>query len=357
MNSAETILLIIEDKQMVEHTLLKWLAHHFNVLSAFEALEGLQLAVQAHPSLILLDSELTGMNGFDVCQSLKENPLTQAIPVIFITPLNDEASKLKAFEVDAADCVTKPIHYPAELLARINTHLKLRRLQKTLETKNKELEAINTELLERSAKLEHLNIQLKIENHERTLAEAALARANQDLQQLVVLDALTKLANRRRFDEYLQQEWYRMARERQPLSIVLCDVDFFKYYNDTYGHPEGDNCLIQVAKTLKSALKRPADLAARYGGEEFALILPNTGAIGATQVAENIKHNIQKLHIPHHSSSHGYVTLSLGVTSTIPDHELTPEKLVFTADQALYSAKHSGRNCVVFNYFELLNNS
>ncbi|MBD2098610.1 diguanylate cyclase [Trichocoleus sp. FACHB-591] len=173
---------------------------------------------------------------------------------------------------------------------------------------------------------------------------------NQELYRLVVLDSVTQVANRRHFDEYLAQEWWRMARERSPLSLILCDIDCFKAYNDTYGHCEGDRCLRQVAQALSQAVKRPADLVARYGGEEFVVVLPNTGAEGAVRVAEAIRLSIKDLGIPHVNSSIGdRLTLSLGVSSTIPNPEISPEELVVAADKALYHAKTAGRDRTILN--------
>lgn len=172
----------------------------------------------------------------------------------------------------------------------------------------------------------------------------------QQLQRLVSLDSLTQIANRRRFDEYLDQEWQRMTREGAPLSLILCDIDFFKTYNDTYGHQAGDNCLQQVAKAISSAMKRPADLVARYGGEEFAVILSNTDAKGAVQIAEEIRSQVQVLQLAHPSSQPiKSVTLSLGAASTVPCHESSPAALIAAADKSLYQAKAQGRDRVCFS--------
>lgn len=180
-----------------------------------------------------------------------------------------------------------------------------------------------------------------------------LAAANQELQSLAVTDQLTQVANRRWFDKYLQVEWRRLAREKSPLSIILCDLDYFKVYNDTYGHLAGDFCLQQVAAILRQEVKRPADLVARYGGEEFAVILPNTDTKGAVRVAERIRESIRNLKIVHANSlACEYVTMSLGVASFIPTHNLSPTKLIQKADEALYQAKDQGRDRVVFNWEE-----
>ena len=143
-----------------------------------------------------------------------------------------------------------------------------------------------------------------------------------------------------------------MARETKPLSLILCDIDYFKRFNDTYGHQAGDACLQQVAGAISRVLKRPADLAARYGGEEFAVILPNINASGAVHVADAIHKEVQQLLVPHATSSVSeYVTLSVGVSSTIPQKEFSPEALIAVADKALYEAKEQGRNCVIMKPF------
>ncbi len=180
---------------------------------------------------------------------------------------------------------------------------------------------------------------------ERQRTEAALHTANQELERLAHLDGLTEMANRRQFDTYLRREWLRLMREQAPLSLILCDVDFFKKYNDTYGHLAGDSCLQHVAKAIAAVIKRPADLAARYGGEEFAVILPNTNLFSATHIAKQIRLAVKGLDICHDTSEVGqYVTLSLGVTSMIPTVDTEPTVLVDAADSALYQAKQKGRD-------------
>ncbi len=172
--------------------------------------------------------------------------------------------------------------------------------------------------------------------------------ANQKLEKLAVIDGLTGIANRRKFDDYIKSEWLRLAREKAPLSLILCDIDYFKLYNDTYGHQRGDSCLKQVSQAVKKVAKRPADLVARYGGEELAIILPNTTAEGAKQLAYKICLQIQALQIPHIASPVDlYVTVSLGVAGLIPDHDSSPEELIAIADANLYKAKELGRNRVV----------
>lgn len=170
----------------------------------------------------------------------------------------------------------------------------------------------------------------------------------QQVQYLASSDGLTHVANRRRFDECLEHEWHRLARNKSPLSLLLCDIDFFKPYNDTYGHQAGDECLKRVADAIRQAIRRPADLAARYGGEEFAVILPDTHTEGAIHVAENIRETVHALKIAHRGSQVSqYITLSIGVTTTIPSHDLFPETLITSADLGLYQAKAQGRNQIV----------
>ena len=192
--------------------------------------------------------------------------------------------------------------------------------------------------------LKSLATQVAIAIQQSSLFEQ-LQAANQKLQHLACVDGLTQVANRRRFDEYLDVEWRRLAREQKPLSLILCDLDYFKVYNDTYGHLAGDLCLQKVGRVLHQALKRPADLVARYGGEEFAVILPNTDVIGAVLVAEMIREGIRGLKIAHAKSLvSDYVTLSLGVASFVPTPNASPAQLIAAADEALYRAKAEGRD-------------
>ena len=175
-----------------------------------------------------------------------------------------------------------------------------------------------------------------------------LESANRELEQLSLVDELTEIANRRKFDQYIAAEWTRLARENNPLSLILCDIDYFKLYNDTYGHQAGDRCLQQVAQAIRKVIKRPADLVARYGGEEFVLVLPNTPIEGAKYLAQQIRLQIEALKIPHINSSVDlYVTLSLGISCCVPNSNLGFQILVAEADTALYQAKAMGRNRAV----------
>lgn len=175
-----------------------------------------------------------------------------------------------------------------------------------------------------------------------------LQTANDELQRLAKTDSLTKLANRRYFDEFLNREWKRSAREQSSLALILCDIDYFKKFNDTYGHLAGDFCLTQIAQAFQRVVKRSADLVARYGGEEFAIVLTNTSETGAIAVAQFILDEVRNLQITHTDSTvANHVTVSLGIAATISSRNSLPEELITAADQALYQAKDQGRNTYV----------
>ncbi|MGK7931045.1 MAG: diguanylate cyclase [Microcystaceae cyanobacterium] len=195
--------------------------------------------------------------------------------------------------------------------------------------------------------LHDLGVQVAIAIHQAELVEN-LEKSNLRLQELSYQDSLTQIANRLLFDEYLTKEWQRLMRSQDYLSLILCDVDHFKLFNDNYGHPAGDSCLHDVAQMMKRCVRRPSDLVARYGGEEFAVILPNTPVEGAMCVAEEIRKRVRALGIPHAHSAHQYVTLSLGVATLIPTSVVSPEALIMAADEALYKAKATGRDQVCF---------
>jgi diguanylate cyclase (GGDEF)-like protein len=239
------------------------------------------------------------MDGFEVCRQLKSHESTRHIPIIFVTAHTDPAQETHGLSLGAVDFIAKPIN-PAVVRARVNTQLTLK-FQSDL------------------------------------------------LRKLVFLDGLTGVFNRRYFDQQLGTEWARSVRNASPLSMVLLDVDFFKAFNDRYGHQAGDDCLRSIAATLKSALKRPADLVARYGGEEFACILPDTSFDDAMALASDLEVQVRKLNIVHESSAIAkMVTISIGVTSN-GDASSRPDgglRLLKLADAQLYKAKHTGRGRV-----------
>lgn len=325
----KSTILIIDDNPVNLGVAVEYLEDcGFVVLVAQDGESGLQRAKYVHPRLILLDVLLPDLNGFEVCRCLKADESTQAIPVIFMTALSDTGDKLKGFAVGGVDYITKPIQRE-ELLARITTHLKLQSLTEQLQQQNQQLQQQALEL---------------------RIAKELAETANRELLLLAHLDGLTQVANRRRLDAYLNQEWRRLSREKLSLSLILCDVDHFKRYNDRNGHQAGDDCLQQIAQAINRVVKRPADLVARYGGEEFAIILPNTTVEGATTVAEVIRAEIQQLRILHNDSdSSELVTVSLGGAIAIPSQEISLKDFILAADKALYKAKRQGRDRAIID--------
>lgn len=275
----------------------------YEIFAATSGKAALELAVAENPDLILLDIMMPHIDGYEVCKKLKSNSDTKHIPIIFVTAMGEEDDETRGLELGAVDYITKPVNPPI-VKARVKNHLELKR---------------NRDILEA----------------------------------LSVTDGLTGIANRRRFDEFLNYEWVRAKRAESCISLIMMDIDFFKLFNDNYGHLEGDNCLKQVAEALKKTVKRATDLVARYGGEEFSCILPLTGEKGALRLAHEMQNSVGGLRISHnYSSAAPYITLSMGVAVTIPDLNLPPETLTKAADQALFEAKKCGRNQI-----KLRNNS
>jgi len=285
------------------------------------------------PDLILLDVRMPGMDGYEVCARLKRDAMLCEIPIIFISAVNEPTEKARALELGAADFISKPFDVE-EAIARVENQLRLRRLQQQLQAQNTCLQETNQRLREEIAYREQI--------------ESKLQYANQELERLAALDGLTHLANRRRFEEYLLHVWERAAREGEPVCLLLCDVDYFKAFNDTYGHQAGDECLRAIARILQTCCRRATDLVARYGGEEFAAILPNTEASGGQHVGQFIRRQVQGLSIPHATSpaENGGVTISVGVAAQVPTPGSDPAVLVGAGDRALYAAKARGRNRV-----------
>lgn len=291
----------------------------FNVWLATDGHNALTQVAHEQPDLILLDIQMPDIDGFEVCQRLQNNPQTCEIPIIFMTAHGGAVNKVKGLSLGGVDYITKPF-LDEEVLARVKVHLRLRSLREAL--------------------------QREIEQHKKT--EAQLAKANDHLRRLVNLDALTQVANRYCFNDYLERTWMRLQREQLSLSLILGDVDYFKNFNDHYGHQVGDHCLYQIAQAIEQGTKRPADLVARYGGEEFAVILPSTTLEGAQQVCADMCANIERLQIPHVASQvSSIVTVSFGLVSTVPMPEITSDLLIQAADKALYKAKSQGRNTTV----------
>ncbi len=315
-------ILVVDDRRENADLILDMLTENgYTVRQVLDGIQALRTINCDPPELILLDIMMPEMDGYEVCRQIKSNPETTNIPVLFISAKGELLDKVRAFQVGGVDYITKPF-FLEEVLCRIETHLSNYRYQRYL--------------AEEIAAREKVQEELEL--------------ANQELERLVNLDGLTEISNRRYFDEFLDKEWYRLRREKQPLCLMMIDIDYFKPYNDTYGHLLGDEALKAVAQTLAKIIKRPADLVARYGGEEFAVILPNTDAEGARQVANNIITDIRQLAIPHQSSEVSeYLTLSIGISSIIPAQEQFPEFLINKADEALYLAKNQGRNRIIID--------
>ena len=297
MQDKRQTVLIVDDTVLNIQVLNEILQADYRVLFATSGREAIAVASESIPDIVLLDIMMSEMDGYEVCRELKKIPVIKEIPVIFITALSQVESETRGFELGAVDYITKPFN---------------------------------------------LNIvKLRLKNH------LELKRQRDILSRLSHTDGLTGIPNRREFDSYLQREWFRALRSRKHLSILMMDVDFFKRYNDCYGHTPGDDCLKKVAASIHASLLRPADLAARYGGEEFACILPDTDGGGAKRLAQNILENIRMLKIRHEDSEVSeFVTVSIGMASMIPDKGTEPVELTRQADNALYNAKASGRNRV-----------
>lgn len=242
--------------------------------------------------------------------------------------------------------LTKPIIYLTNIVFQFTAgHLDIRAKISSKDEIGQLAKSFNNMAFQLQTSFETLEQRVEERTAELVIAKEKVENANQKLEQLVNLDGLTQVANRRCFDVRLQAEWKRLAREQQPLSLILCDVDKFKLYNDYYGHLGGDDCLITIAQTMQQMVHRPADLVARYGGEEFSVLLPNTDLVGAIAVAESIQQAIHNKAIPHAQSDiKDIVTLSLGISSVIPTCDIKPHTLILSADQALYNAKHKGRD-------------
>jgi diguanylate cyclase (GGDEF)-like protein len=292
-------LLIVDDMTANIRILANLLKDDYTIQIANRGQKALDIARGSQPpDLILLDIMMPEMDGYQVCRELKNNQATSHIPVIFVTAMDEVENQKKGLSLGAVDYITKP--FDADIVkVRVRNHMNLK---------------VKTDMLE-------------------------------DMSHV---DGLTQVANRRNFDRSLQRELKRLERSGKPLGLVMLDIDYFKPFNDHYGHGKGDECLIKVAAALQQVIKRPGDLLARYGGEEFAAILPETDAEGVARVAEAMRAAVEAIDVEHgYSQVADHVTISVGCCAQVVTAETTAEQLLNRADTALYAAKRQGRNRVV----------
>ena len=287
-------LLVVDDQRGNILVLNELFREDCDVFMATSGEQALQVCRAQLPDLVLLDVQMDGIDGYEVCRRLQADAESRNIPVIFITAQGGESDEVRGLQLGAVDFNAKPIN-PIIVRARVQTHLTLK-LQSDI------------------------------------------------LRSMALLDGLTGVANRRKFDEQLLRDWRQSQREQTSLSLILVDVDHFKRYNDHYGHQAGDAALQAVARVLTSTLRRPHDLLARYGGEEFVGVLPNTGLSEAVELAERMQAGVRALNLEHLGSPEAQVvTISLGVATVVARSDLAPQALVEAADQQLYAAKQAGR--------------
>jgi len=292
-------ILIVDDEIMNLKVLADLLKDEYTPVLAGSGEQALKHAFSDFPpDIILLDVMMPHMGGYEVIKVLKHNDKTNNIPVIFVTALNSIEDEEHGFMLGAVDYITKPFSPPI--------------------------------------------VKMRVRNHLRIVHQYKL------LDQLAYLDGLTEISNRRRFEEVFQKEWARATRSGLPFSVAMVDVDYFKQYNDHYGHAMGDLTLQKIAKALAGVLRRPADFIARYGGEEFVMLLPETDAPSAGIVAERARQVVIERNIPHNfSEAARLVSVSVGLATVYVDTRISPQTFLETADQNLYQAKQRGRNQVV----------
>jgi diguanylate cyclase (GGDEF)-like protein len=288
-------ILIVDDEPSNVAVLVQALSGEQEILVATNGVDALEIATTQNPDLILLDVIMPGLNGYEVCTRLKADTLTRNIPVIFISAMGKEDEEARGLDLGAIDYLTKPIR-PRIVKARVHNHLQLKGYRDLLEN-------------------------------------------------MSATDGLTGIANRRMLDEVMDREWRRGLRQKEPIALIMMDIDYFKAFNDHYSHVAGDDCLRKVARAIVECAQRGTDLTARFGGEEFASLLPSTAMPGAMRVVNRIQSAINNLAIPHaYSPASRYVTLSYGVAVLVPGPGNAWLDLVKMADAQLYEAKRAGRN-------------
>jgi len=320
-HSFRIIVLLIDDQPMIAEAVRRALETEKDIEFHYcqDPTKAIAVANKIKPTIILQDLVMPEVNGLMMVKFFRVNRETSKVPIIILSTKEDPKIKSEAFSLGVNDYLIK-LPDKIELIARLRYHSSAYIYHKQRD--------------ESYAALQESQRQL----HE----------ANQALEKLSALDGLTGIANRRQFDTVLSKEWTRAIRNRIPISLLMLDIDYFKLYNDSYGHQQGDVCLKAVAKILHDNEKRPADLAARYGGEEFAVILPETDSKGAQEIANTILQSIRQANIAHASSTvSDTLTASLGAATMTAERDRQPADLVAQADRALYQAKAEGRNRVV----------
>jgi diguanylate cyclase (GGDEF)-like protein len=306
-------ILIVDDSETIRAVLaIAVQAMKFEPVLADCGERALELFVAERPSLVLLDVNMPGIDGYETARRIRAVAPEEWVPIIFLSASEDDQDLRRAIECGGDDYLVKPV-------SPVVLNSKMRALQRLDQMRRKLIEVSNE-----------------------------LTAANQRLETLSHQDGLTGIANRRAFDFLIERQFVEAQRRHEPFSVVLCDVDHFKAYNDQYGHLAGDECLRQVAASLARSCKRATDVAARYGGEEFALLLPDTPGAGALRVVETAQTELAALAITHAgSTTSNVVTFSAGIASYLPERDKVSRDLTARADEALYRAKQLGRNrCV-----------
>ena len=302
MKNEKPRILVVDDEVFNLQFLTNLLIADYHVSTAKDGPKTLQLAQSLVPDLIILDVVMPGMDGYEVIQALKANDETRHIPVIFLTGLDNVQDEEKGLSLGALDYISKPFH-PAIVMARVNNILELVQHRKLLE-------------------------------------------------RIALIDGLTGVPNRRAYDDRLQHEWHRACRSGEPLSLAFVDIDFFKQYNDMYGHAAGDQALRKAAQTLNRFMKRSTDFFARYGGEEFAFILPSISFQNAQTFAAQACLEIRNLAMEHRASTvEKFVTISIGGATTLPARNQQLSTFSSHVDKMLYQAKET-RNRAVWSFFK-----
>ena len=298
MNTSKSTILVVDAIPEQIEQLSTSLVDHHEVIVATNGPDALELAEKEAPDLIFLDVAMPGMDVQEICNRLKSGQSRTNTPLVLLVSSKQAENDEYGEVAGANDCIDRSLLRPTMVRARVRMHLTYKH------------------------RLDHM-------------------------EQLVITDELTKVSNRRHFEETLDREWRRTVREKMGLSIILADIDHFKQYNDIYGHTGGDDCLRLVAQAMRKPLRRPGDFLARIGGEEFATVLFHMDPQGTESLAREMRQHVESLRIPHSgSSSAEFVTISVGYATMTPSRGSSPQPLLEAADQMLYRSKSSGRNQV-----------